>query len=127
MVQRSENKDFQSVSDFFEGRSVFMTGASGFLGTVLLEILLRCCPGIASIYILLRSKGGFTPEQRKELIFEKKEVTSLRRECRNLQEVHEASRNRVTVQGLSRKFLLSPKLSPRSPNLSPSRKACRQD
>ncbi|CAL1300545.1 unnamed protein product [Larinioides sclopetarius] len=72
MDQPNENKDFESVSDFFEGKSVFLTGSSGFIGTVLLETLLRCCPGIASIYILLRPKGDLMPEKRKELIFEKK-------------------------------------------------------
>ncbi|GBN86348.1 Fatty acyl-CoA reductase 1, partial [Araneus ventricosus] len=92
MDQSGENKNFQSVSDFFEGRSVLLTGASGFLGTVLLEILLRCCPGIASIYILLRSKGGFTPEQRKELIFEKKVFTVLKdRNPEVLKKVHVVS------------------------------------
>ncbi|KAF8777099.1 Fatty acyl-CoA reductase 1 like protein [Argiope bruennichi] len=72
MDQTNEKRDIQSVSDFFEGRSVFLTGASGFLGTVILETLLRCCPGIASVYILLRSKRGLMPAQRKEMIFEKK-------------------------------------------------------
>ncbi|XP_055943924.1 fatty acyl-CoA reductase 1-like isoform X2 [Argiope bruennichi] len=72
MDQTNEKTNNQSVSDFFEGRSVFLTGASGFLGTVILETLLRCCPGIASVYILLRSKRGLMPAQRKEIIFEKK-------------------------------------------------------
>ncbi|GBO33848.1 hypothetical protein AVEN_22141-1, partial [Araneus ventricosus] len=38
---------------------------------ILLETLLRCCPGISTIYILLREKRGVQPECRKEQIFKK--------------------------------------------------------
>lgn len=38
---------------------------------VLLEILLRCCPGIKTVYILLREKKGVRPEDRKEKLFER--------------------------------------------------------
>ncbi|GBM60440.1 Fatty acyl-CoA reductase 1 [Araneus ventricosus] len=59
-------------ANFYDGKSVFVTGASGFIGAVLLETLLRCCPGIKSIYILLRSKKNVQPEARKEQIFNRK-------------------------------------------------------
>lgn len=48
----------------FDGRSVFITGASGFIGRVLVEKLLRCYTGIRRIYILMRSKRNESPEER---------------------------------------------------------------
>lgn len=63
------------VCKFYKGKSIFLTGAAGFLGVVVLETLLRCCPGICRIYILLRSKKGIQPEIRKAEIF-KKEIFS---------------------------------------------------
>ncbi|GBO33023.1 hypothetical protein AVEN_43325-1 [Araneus ventricosus] len=67
-----EDQKFSRVADFYDGKTVFVTGAAGFIGAILLETLLRCCPGIKSIYILLRSKKNVQPEARKEQIFDKK-------------------------------------------------------
>ena len=53
-----------TVGEMFDGRSVFITGASGFIGRVLLEKLLRSYPGIERIYILLRSKKNQLPQER---------------------------------------------------------------
>lgn len=48
-----------SIPEFYNGRSVFITGASGFMGKVLVEKLLRSCPGISRLYVLLRpSRSG---------------------------------------------------------------------
>ncbi|KAG8196978.1 hypothetical protein JTE90_013128 [Oedothorax gibbosus] len=66
------------IKDFYEGKSVFITGATGYLGVVLLESLLRLCPGIERIYILVRPKRGVQPESRKEAIFEKLIFKTLR-------------------------------------------------
>jgi len=49
---------WNQVGDFYAGRSIFVTGASGFLGKVLIEKLLHDCPKIKNIYILLRTKGS---------------------------------------------------------------------
>ncbi|KAL2711651.1 fatty acyl-CoA reductase wat-like isoform X2 [Vespula squamosa] len=48
--QRSE------VSDFFSGRKILITGGSGFLGALIMEKLLRSCPEIKTIYLLMRGK-----------------------------------------------------------------------
>lgn len=40
------------------GKNIFVTGGSGFLGKALIEKLLRSCPNIGNIYILLRPKKG---------------------------------------------------------------------
>ncbi|XP_055610155.1 putative fatty acyl-CoA reductase CG5065 [Uranotaenia lowii] len=52
-----ENK-YISVAEFYHGRSIFITGGTGFMGKVLIEKLLRSCPGIKQIFILIRPKRG---------------------------------------------------------------------
>ena len=46
------------ISEFFKGKSVFITGATGFMGKVLVEKLLRSCNEVNWIYVLLRPKKG---------------------------------------------------------------------
>ncbi|XP_063392475.1 putative fatty acyl-CoA reductase CG5065 [Cydia fagiglandana] len=59
----------EGIADFYDGAVLLVTGGTGFLGKALLEKLLRSCPGINTIYLLLRPKRGLTVEQRyKELL-----------------------------------------------------------
>ncbi|KAL0858720.1 hypothetical protein ABMA27_011197 [Loxostege sticticalis] len=59
----------ESISDFFDGAVILVTGGTGFVGKALLEKLLRSCPGIDTIYVLMRPKRGLSVEQRyKELL-----------------------------------------------------------
>lgn len=53
-----------SVSDFYNGKTVFITGGTGFMGKVLLEKLLRACPGVSKIYLLIRPKKGQDAQER---------------------------------------------------------------
>uniref|UniRef100_A0A1A9X2G9 Fatty acyl-CoA reductase n=1 Tax=Glossina brevipalpis TaxID=37001 RepID=A0A1A9X2G9_9MUSC len=46
------------IPQFYAGRSVFITGGTGFMGKVLVEKLLRSCPDIKNIYLLIRPKRG---------------------------------------------------------------------
>ncbi|KAI2808466.1 hypothetical protein RDWZM_005739 [Blomia tropicalis] len=57
---------FSKVIDFYRGQTIFITGATGFIGKVLLEKLLRTCPEIERIYVLMRSNrdGTISPSQR---------------------------------------------------------------
>lgn len=58
-----------TIPEYYDDRTVFVTGATGFMGKVLIEKLLRSCPGIKRIYILMRSKKGKTVEERlKEML-----------------------------------------------------------
>jgi fatty acyl-CoA reductase len=56
------------VMEFFEGQNIFVTGASGFLGKVLLEKLLRACPNVGNILVLIRPKKGKEPIERVQNI-----------------------------------------------------------
>ncbi|KAF2881904.1 hypothetical protein ILUMI_24285 [Ignelater luminosus] len=58
-----------NIQRFFEGSTVFITGATGFLGRLILEKLLRTCTGIKTIYILVREKKGKSPKERYEELF----------------------------------------------------------
>ncbi|CAH1164707.1 unnamed protein product [Phaedon cochleariae] len=53
-----------SVSEFYNGKTVFITGGTGFMGKVLLEKLLRACPKVSKIYLLIRPKKGQEARER---------------------------------------------------------------
>lgn len=59
-------KEKSQVAEWYNGKNVFITGATGFMGKVLLEKLLYASPNIKNIYILLRNKKGMEPEKRVE-------------------------------------------------------------
>lgn len=53
-----------SVADYYAGKSVLITGATGFMGKVLVEKLLRSCPEVKALYLLVRPKAGQSMKQR---------------------------------------------------------------
>ena len=57
------------IGEFYAGRSVFITGATGFMGKVLVEKLLRSCPQVKHLYLLMRpSKGKDADTRLQELL-----------------------------------------------------------
>lgn len=59
------------VQKFFVGQNVFITGATGFLGKILLEKILRSCPEVNKVYILVRPKKDKDVKDRLKDIFSK--------------------------------------------------------
>jgi len=58
-----------SIQEFFTGSVIFVTGATGFMGKVLIEKLVRSCPNISKICVLVRHKKGKDKNDRiKEIL-----------------------------------------------------------
>ncbi len=53
-----------SIREFLRGRTLFITGATGFLGKVLLEKILYEQPDVTHIYLLLQPRGNQSPQDR---------------------------------------------------------------
>ncbi|KAL0809153.1 hypothetical protein ABMA28_011388 [Loxostege sticticalis] len=64
MVFLREDTPAPRIPQFYAGRSVFITGATGFMGKVLLERLLWTCPDVGTLFLLVRSKAGETQHDR---------------------------------------------------------------
>ncbi|XP_018317066.1 fatty acyl-CoA reductase 2 [Mycetomoellerius zeteki] len=77
------NGSQSEIPQFFTGCNVLITGGSGFLGQLLIEKLLRCCPDIKKLYIFMRAKKEKTPEQRFEEHFDDPVYDKLKKEQPN--------------------------------------------
>lgn len=60
--------ELSTIPEFYKNREIFITGGSGFIGKVLIEKLLRSCPDIKRIFILIRPKKGESSEDRLKAI-----------------------------------------------------------
>ncbi|XP_059482632.1 putative fatty acyl-CoA reductase CG5065 isoform X2 [Neocloeon triangulifer] len=67
------------VSAMMKGKCFFITGGTGFLGKVLVEKMLRDCPLLDTIYLLVRPKKGKEPSARVDELFESPLFESLRK------------------------------------------------
>lgn len=52
------------IQEWYSGRSILVTGGTGFMGKILLEKLIRALPELCKVYVLVRPKKGLTPEER---------------------------------------------------------------
>eukprot|EP00039_Didymoeca_costata_P018829 m.335150 g.335150 ORF g.335150 m.335150 type:complete len:532 (+) comp17523_c0_seq1:263-1858(+) len=58
------------IANFYAGRSVLVTGGTGFVGKAIVEKMLRSCPGIKRIYLLIRERKDASPEERVASLLE---------------------------------------------------------
>ncbi|XP_013185409.1 putative fatty acyl-CoA reductase CG5065 [Amyelois transitella] len=73
-----------TIPEFYKGKTIFITGGSGFMGKVLIEKLLYSCPEIDRIYLLLRNKRGVRAESRLAQIYASACFDRLRAEKPNI-------------------------------------------
>lgn len=52
--------------DFYRDKSILLTGATGFMGKVLLEKILRSLSNFKAIYVMVRAKKTMTIQERLE-------------------------------------------------------------
>jgi fatty acyl-CoA reductase len=52
------------VTQFYTNKNILITGATGFLGKVLVWKLYHSCPDIGKIYVLMRSKDNLSADKR---------------------------------------------------------------
>lgn len=64
MTSQIDTNQKIEIKGFYAGKNVLLSGCTGFLGKVILEKLLRSCPDIGQIYILLRAKRHKKPLER---------------------------------------------------------------
>lgn len=64
------SKDAPTIPEFYAGQEIFVTGGSGFMGKVLIEKLLRSCPDLNTIFVLMRPKKGKSIEERLKAVTE---------------------------------------------------------
>ncbi|CAL1688896.1 unnamed protein product [Lasius platythorax] len=71
------------IQKFYAGKSILITGSTGFLGKMLVEKLLRSCYDISTMYLLIRTKKDKCPENRLDDIFENPLYDRLKKEVPN--------------------------------------------
>lgn len=67
------------IAKMFADSTIFITGSTGYLGKMFLEKLLRACPNLKKIYLLIRPKKGKDMQQRFQEIFDGPNMEPLKR------------------------------------------------
>ena len=58
LIEKADKERPNMLTSFYEGKSVLLTGSTGFLGKVILEKLLRSFSNVNKIYITIRASGS---------------------------------------------------------------------
>ncbi|XP_043486970.1 fatty acyl-CoA reductase wat-like [Polistes fuscatus] len=85
-LSNKNDKKLTPIQEFYDNQNIFITGGTGFMGKLLIEKLLRSCPGIKCIYILIRPRKGKDVIQRSNELFEDVVFSKLKKEQPKFQE-----------------------------------------
>lgn len=66
--------DIPSISEWLQGRNVFITGGSGFMGKVLIYKLLVSCDHLENIFVLIRKKKDVDPQSRLQYMIKVRDI-----------------------------------------------------
>ncbi|XP_043264058.1 fatty acyl-CoA reductase wat-like [Colletes gigas] len=87
MLDMSESSNLEKqqseIAKFFAYTNILVTGGTGFLGKLLIEKILRSCPDVATVYMIVRPKKGKNSQERFKENFNGIEFSRLRREQPN--------------------------------------------
>lgn len=61
-----EYENLTPIQNFYKNSVVFITGCTGLVGHLVLEKLLRSCPDVSKIYVLIRNKKQCDAQTRLE-------------------------------------------------------------
>ncbi|XP_033211429.1 fatty acyl-CoA reductase wat-like [Belonocnema kinseyi] len=99
-MANKKSKTMTAVQNFYAHQSIFITGGTGFFGTILIEKLLRCCSELSAIYMIIRPKRGQDIQSRLETIFSEPIFDRLRIEFPNFRKKIIAMQGDCTLPGL---------------------------
>lgn len=75
------------IKQFYEGKTIFLTGTTGFVGKVVLEKFIRSLPHIKKLFVMVRAKKNISVQERFEKSILSSEIfTPLFRENPSLKE-----------------------------------------
>lgn len=81
MASSSLSVNYTPMEELFAGKSCLVTGASGFLGKVLVEKLLYSLADIELIYVIIRPQNGKDSKERLTKLLESPIFDRIRSEC----------------------------------------------
>ncbi|TVU09007.1 hypothetical protein EJB05_42443 [Eragrostis curvula] len=59
-----ESMDAARIIGYFKGKSILITGSTGFLGKILVEKILRVKPDVNKMYLVVRGTDALSAKQR---------------------------------------------------------------
>ncbi|KAI4502949.1 hypothetical protein M0802_001993 [Mischocyttarus mexicanus] len=89
-----------SIPEWFRNRKVLITGATGFVGKIMIYKLLMSCPDIGNIFLMIRGKKGVDTQSRLKVIIEGEPFRVLREKYPERLKKLVAIPAEITVDGL---------------------------
>lgn len=104
------------ITSFYAGKTVLLTGITGFLGKVIFEKFLRSLSNVRRLYVLIRSKKGSSVEERFKKVIHDSEIFERLRAELGEQKFTTVFKNVVPIAGKIFLQLKVPLNNPEKPN-----------